>query len=268
MVPDASLLELKGDLVTKIVQISDTHFTGGSDYQDQIFSTGANIINNIPNVSLIVHCGDVTDDSYPESFALAKSRLALFNDFPYKFLFVPGERDNQPLGRQMFLRTLGPLDPIFEDEKIRVRGINNFSPSLDGASVGRYRLNALSEDMKQSDKIFMVVMHRSLLPLPLSNFSKPVEDSGDVIGHLKNLRVPLVLSGDQHVGYSLQLGNTVYVNTGPFSSKKTKTDAMNTFNIISIFENGLLEIEQREIHSGLSTTLGRYLVNLNRNTDN
>jgi len=262
VVPQPPLKDLKGSLLTKIVQISDTHFTSGGDYQDAVFRTGAKIINSIPDVSLLIHCGDVTDDSYPESFAIAKDRLALFDAYPQNFLAVPGERDMQPLGRQFFLRTLGPLDPIFEDENIRILGINNFSTSQEGSSVGRYRVQAIEEDFKMSTKPFILVMHRSLLPLPLSTFTKPVEDSGDVIGHLNRLSVPLVLSGDQHVGYSLQLGNTVYVNSGPFSSKKTKTDAMNTFNVVSIWENGMIGVDQKEIHSGRSTSLGRYMVDL------
>jgi len=70
-------------------------------------------------------------------------------------------------------------------------------------------------------KLFLVAMHHSVLPIPRSYFKRAVKDAGDVIQFLTSHNVPIVLSGLEHFATTMQVENTLFVNAGTFSSKKT-----------------------------------------------
>jgi hypothetical protein len=127
------------------------------------------------------------------------------------YLIVPGTRDLQPFGRELWVQQIGPLDPIFEDPNLRIIGINTGSdPS---GHVGRSRLRMIKKDHDSfgSYKFFLVVMHHSVLPIPRSYFKRAVKDAGDVIEFLTNNQVPIVLSGLEHYATTMQVENTLFI---------------------------------------------------------
>ena len=105
-------------------------------------------------------------------------------------------------------------------------------------------------------------MHHSVLPIPRSHFKRAVKDAGDVIQFVTRHNVPIVLSGLEHFATTMQVENTLFVNAGTFSSKKIRSKRLNTFNVISIYESGLINVEEVEIHSGTRHKLGLYRVPL------
>lgn len=248
-------------ILTKICQFSDTHFTNGNDFLPEVYDLGIKMmVREKPN--LLAHCGDLTNDSYPEDFALAKMRLRELRESKIPYLIVPGKRDLQPFGREMFIEQIGPLDPIFEDPTVRVVGINT-GPD-DSGHVGRSRLKMIQRDFHQygSYKFFVVVMHHSTLPIPRAKFKRSVQDAGDVISFLTGNQVPLVLSGFEHYATTLQVENTVFVNSGTFSSRKIRSRRLNTFVVITVYESGMMLVEEIEIHSGSRHRLGIFRVPL------
>jgi 3',5'-cyclic AMP phosphodiesterase CpdA len=249
------------NVLTRICQFSDTHFTNGSDFLPEVYDLGIKLmIREQPNV--LVHCGDLTNDSFPEDFALAKMRLRELQISKIPYLIVPGTRDLQPFGREMFIEQIGPLDPIFEDPTVRILGINTGGdPS---GHVGRSRLNMIQKEYHQygTYKFFIVVMHHSTLPIPRAKFKRSVKDAGDVIDFFTSNQVPLVLSGLEHYATTLQVENTVFVNSGTFSSKKIRSRRLNTYVVITVYESGMLLVEEVEIHSGTRHRLGIFQVPL------
>jgi predicted phosphodiesterase len=248
-------------VLAKICHFSDTHFTNGSDYMAEIYDQGVKMmIREKPDV--LVHAGDLTNDSYPEDFALAKLKLRDLSTFGVPYLIVPGTRDLQPFGRELWVQQIGPLDPVFEDPSMRILGINTGAePS---GHVGRSRMRMIEEDYTcfGKYKFFLVAMHHSVLPIPRSYFKRAVKDAGDVIQFLTAHNVPLVLSGLEHYATALQVENTVFVNSGTFSSKKIRSKRLNTFNVITIYESGLINVEEIEIHSGQRHNLGLFRISL------
>ncbi|WP_455462852.1 metallophosphoesterase family protein [Candidatus Hodarchaeum mangrovi] len=258
---------LPGDKhLVKICQISDTHFTNGSDFLPKIYEQGIKmIIREAP--SMIIHCGDLTEDSFPESYAIAKMKLRELRKYSIPFVIIPGVRDLQPFGRELFVQQIGPLDPVFEIPALRVIGINTGSDS--SGLVGRSRLKMIQRDFEifGKYKLFMVGMHHACIPIPRSYFKRSVTDAGDVIGFLTSNQVPLVLSGLEHYATTMQIENTVFVNSGTFSSKKIRSKRMNTYNVINVYESGTVYIEEIEIHSGIRHHLGTYRLPMTHEQD-
>ena len=246
---------------SKICHFSDTHFTTGNDFLPKIYDLGLKMmIREKPDV--LVHTGDLTNDSYPEDFGIAKMKLKELRDQGMQYLIVPGTRDLQPFGREIWVQQIGPLDPIYEDPSVRILGINTGGePS---GHVGRSRMRMIEQEYTcfGKYKLFLVAMHHSVLPIPRSHFKRAVKDAGDFIRFVTDHNVPLVLSGLEHFATTMQVENTLFVNAGTFSSKKIRSKRLNTFNVITIYENGLINVEEVEIHSGTRHKLGLYRVPL------
>ncbi len=251
---------LPGDrLKSKICQFSDTHLTTGSDFLKEIYDLGIKMmIQEKPDV--LIHCGDLTNNAYPEDFGIAKMELRKLQEQKIPYLITPGSRDLQPFGREMWVQQIGPLDPIFEDPNLRILGINT-GPE-DSGHVGRSRMKMIQQEYEQygSYKLFLVVMHHSPLPIPRSHFRRTVKDAGDFIDFVTTHQVPLVLSGLQHYATTMQVENTLFVNAGTFSSRKIRSKRLNTYNTISIYESGVIKVEEVEIHSNFRHLLGNYIV--------
>ncbi len=251
-------------LLTRICQFSDTHFTQGGDFLPKVYELGIKMMLR-EEPKLLIHCGDLTNDSYPEDFAMAKMKLRELNELNVPYLIVPGVRDLQPFGREMWVQQIGPLDPIYEDQTIRVLGIDTGAEA--SGHVGRSRITMVEHEFNTFGKykLFLVVMHHSVLPIPRSYFKRAVKDAGDVIDFFTHHKVPLVLSGLEHYATTMQVENTVFINAGTFSSKKIRSKRLNTYNSINIFESGVTKIEEVEIHSGNRNLLGVYRIPVVKN---
>ncbi|MFW9997994.1 MAG: metallophosphoesterase family protein [Candidatus Odinarchaeota archaeon] len=246
-------------LLSKICQFSDTHCTTGGDFLSRAFDDGIKMmVREKPD--MIIHCGDLTNDSYPEDFAVAKMKLKELQQYNIPYMIVPGTRDLQPFGRELWVQQIGPLDPVYETQNLRVLGINTGAEAQ--GLVGRSRIHMIEEEYNTYGlyKFFMVVMHHSVLPIPRSHFKRAVKDAGDVIDFLTRRQVPLVLSGLEHYATTMQVENTVFANSGTFSSRKIRSKRLNTYNAISIYESGAIKIEEVEITSGIRHLLGLYRV--------
>ncbi|MFX0171359.1 MAG: metallophosphoesterase family protein [Candidatus Hodarchaeota archaeon] len=253
-------IEKKSDkIIVRICQLGCTHISHGSDFQDDVYEQGMKmLISEKP--SLIIHCGNLTNDSYPEDFIKAKNYLNHLREANIPIILVPGTRDLQPYGKKLWVKYIGSLDPIYDNDGslTHVFGINT-GPDTNG-NVGRSSLNLLENDLKtiNKNKLIVVAMHHSCLPIPRSSFERTVKNAGDALEFFSLNRIPLILSGLEHYATSLQIRDTLFVNAGTFSSKKIKSKKMNTFNVITVYDNGIVEIEEIEIHSGFRHHLGSY----------
>jgi 3',5'-cyclic AMP phosphodiesterase CpdA len=257
--PQVGYLSPGDELLSKICQFSDTHFSPGSHFISEIYDLGIKMmIREKPNI--LIHCGDLTNDSFPEDFAVAKLKLRELRSHNIPYLIVPGKRDLQPFGRELWVQQVGPLDPVYEDPNLRILGINT-GPDQSG-HIGRSRLKMIAHEFDTfgSYKFFLVVMHSSILPIPRARFKRAVTDAGDVIDFVTRHKVPLVLSGLDHYATTMQIEETVFVNAGTFSNKKIRSRRMNTYNVISIYESGVINVEEVEIHSSTRHRLGLYRV--------
>ncbi len=240
----------------KIAVIADTHFSTTAEFQEEVFLAGQSMLNRENGLKLIIHAGNLTDDGYPESYALALQHL---HNFSVPFIIVPGPRDLTPLGKELFIHQIGPLNPYHEDEQFYVFGVNTGSGK--SGHIGRSQLQMLlnEKEMAGQDRLFIVAMHHSCLPLPKTPFKNVILDAGDAIRFFSKHEIPIVISGAEHISQAYQVDGSIFINVASFSSLKIKRWRMNTFIILNVYhDQQMLHVEEVSIHSGQRYPLGTF----------
>jgi 3',5'-cyclic AMP phosphodiesterase CpdA len=239
--------------VSKIIQVSDTHFSQKSAFLEEVFWQGIKCIKR-EEPDVIVHCGNLTNDSYREDYALA--RYALKELQPIPVVIVPGPYDLHPLGKELFAEKIGPLDPLMELMNLHIVGLSTGAENP--GSLGRARVARIMEQLSQTSKPLVVAMHHSPLPVPRTSYLGTLLDAGVVLFFLTKMEIPLVLTGLDHYAYSLRVNDTIFVNCASMSSPKVKSRRLNTYNSITLYNNGVIQIEEVEIVSQIRHDLGWY----------
>ncbi|UCE15016.1 MAG: metallophosphoesterase [Candidatus Heimdallarchaeota archaeon] len=261
LISSYSVAQPSQTLVAKVCQITCFHFTKKSEFQRDIFNKGIQMILE-EKPSLIVSCGGLTNDSYEEDYNLAKNFLDMLKEKNQPIVLVPGTRDLQPFGRTLWMKQVGPLNPIYDDSKnnIHVFGVNT-GPEPNGI-IGRSNLKSLRNEFEKfkDKRIFITLMHHSCMPVPQTAFERTIKDAGDALEFFTHHKIPLILSGLGHSAGALQVEESVFVNAGTFSSRKIRSKKRNTYNVLSLYNNQVLVVEEVEIHSSKRHHLGSYRV--------
>ena len=105
---------------------------------------------------------------------------------------------------------------------------------------------------KAGDRFKIVIFHNHLFPIPVTGRERNIiYNSGDVIEMLENYDVHLVLNGHKHTPNVAQLNDIVVINSGTFSSYKTRQGEEHSFNVIDISpERREIVVTTRWIESG------------------
>lgn len=243
----------EGAFVSRIIQVSDTHFSPSSAFRKDIFDLGVSAIKE-ENPDAIIHCGNLTNDAYREDYQLA--RAALKNLKPIPVVVVPGPYDLHPLGKELFVEKIGPLDPLMELMDLHIVGLSTGAENP--GSLGRARVARIMEQMAQTSKPLLVAMHHSPLPVPRTKWEGTLLDAGVVLFFLTKMEIPLVFTGLDHYAYSLRVNNSIFVNCASLSSPKVKSRRLNTYNRITLYDNGVIRVEEVEIVSQMRHDLGWY----------
>ncbi|MFW9931006.1 MAG: metallophosphoesterase family protein [Candidatus Thorarchaeota archaeon] len=219
------------DLIATIVQIGTTDFSE-SKFNLNMFAKGVKSINNI-KCDLVVHCGNITGESWLSEFKNAKVML---QQISRPMIILPGPQDTKPLGYELFSNYIGDMNPIFENETLCFLGFN--SCLLDDVSgrLGRSNSKLIEEKMSTSNKLNIVAFHHTIIPLPRTRHEAELSDAGDVLAMLTRNKVDLVLTGAKNKPATWQVNDTVFVNTGTISSYNINTSSGNSFNIVSIYQ--------------------------------
>jgi 3',5'-cyclic AMP phosphodiesterase CpdA len=89
-----------------IAQLSDVH-VGGGRHREELLQAAIDEVNEAAP-DLVVIAGDVTDDGYPDQYALAKERMAALAC--QQVVYVPGNHDARNVGYVRFEETFGSRD--------------------------------------------------------------------------------------------------------------------------------------------------------------
>jgi 3',5'-cyclic AMP phosphodiesterase CpdA len=251
-------LRFDGERLSRIVHVSDTHITQGSEFQEKNFDKGIELINK-SGANVVIHTGDVTNDAYQTSFRLAAEKLGQI-ELPK--VIVPGPRDCYALGWDLFPEMIGPMDPVWESQNLKVIGINTCLLEEEVGRVGRTELQTVLDEIHaiKEQKIVVVVMHHHLLPCPKTKHTASLTDAGEVVSALSKSGVDLVLTGHKHVTWAVQVEDAVISNCGSLSSAKVRSLFGNVFNIIDIYENGYVQIDEISLDQDEQRTTGRFVV--------
>ncbi len=247
----------------KIIHISNTHFTKG-DFDERAFAKATHKINR-EKPDLIVHTGDVTFSSRIEEFELAKDYLS---DFEAPLLVVPGKRDMMSLGWEVFPEHIGELDPMFENHKMKVIGINSCVVEDESGTIGRRTMRrVIREFAKEEKRLTVTAFHHQIIPTPRTKHDTVLNDSGDVLAAFSTGNVDIILHGYKHIGYAVQVGKAVISNAGTLSSHRYLTKERNTYNQLNIFkhEKGFyVVVKEVDVLANREKVLGDFMIDVKR----
>jgi putative phosphoesterase len=244
--------------IARIIQISDTHFTNSSEFLAKTYNFAIKKINQL-NPDLIIHCGNVTDDGLLPSYEIAAKELKKIKN---PKLIVPGPHDLLHLGQIPFQNKIINESPTYaaQNRIFTVFGAYSAQYDEDEGLIGRAQLGQLTKKISKTNKkqVKIVVFHHHILPLPYTREKYPIEDAGDVLKDLINMKVDMILTGHRHIANAKKINQTLVINANTLSSKRTLATHPNSFNLIDIFKNGTATITEITIKSEKQQLLGTY----------
>jgi putative phosphoesterase len=244
--------------ITKIVQISDTHFTDSNEFQEKTYNQAIKKINQL-NPDLIIHCGDVTDDGLSSSYDVASKQLKKIQN---PKIIIPGPHDLLHLGHIRFQNKISDRNTTFTDKNKTFTFYSATSAQYDEKEglIGRSQLKKLIKKIQKipQTQIKIVAFHHHILPLPYTREKYPIEDAGDVLKDLTDNEVDIILTGHRHIANAKKINQTIVINANTISSKKTLAKHPNSFNLIEIFKNKTITIKEIKIKTAKQQILGTY----------
>ncbi|MHA1611615.1 MAG: metallophosphoesterase family protein [Promethearchaeota archaeon] len=245
--------------LVRLVHAGNVHF-GQLSFLSGIYEHAARQINEY-KPDLFIITGSVTETNKPDEYDLA-NRLLPKIECPR--IVLPGFHDLTKYGWNRFSEKIGPEDPTFESENVRVIGINTVDHHLSNGAVGRKRMHDTCDYFREGQadkpKFNVIAMNHRLLPSPKLKFEDILEDSGSV---LKNFTDPanhidLILMGKNNIGFTLQLEETVLSFSGSLSSLRSVNPQNHSFNIIETYANGCIRVYEHSIEQNQSRILGQF----------
>jgi 3',5'-cyclic AMP phosphodiesterase CpdA len=217
----------------RIIQFGDTHFTRRAAFDYDAFKKGVRILNTI-DADYCIHVGDITQEGLVEDYDLAS---LLMPAIARPVLSIPGNHDVKNVGWVLYERYFGERNFIHRDDRVLILGIDCSIPDRDDSRFSEEDLRVLDESLSEAgDRFKVVVFHSHLFPIPGTGRERNIlYNSGDVIEVLQRRGVHVVLNGHKHTGHIAQLNDIVVINSGTFSSYKTRQGEEHSFNLITIF---------------------------------
>jgi len=230
----------------RIAHISDTHITGESAYKGYAYDLIANEINH-GDFDFVIHTGDVTNQGLREEYERASYELGKIKK---PLVVIPGNHDVRNVGYELFEKFIGPLNGVFEFDGGVVIWVDSTIPDLSDGRVGGHKFQWLKKRLKEySDRKFKIVAaHHHLVPLPDTGRERNVLfNAGDVLDLLLRHGVNLYTCGHKHVPNVYRVEDIVVANAGCTSCKKTRKGDVNSYNIITIHDDGRIEVTIRRV---------------------
>jgi len=241
----------------QITHISDLHVSGNyfvPEWGDKII----NKINSI-NPDILIISGDLTDDGHLFEYEKASEFIRRFE--VENRIVVPGNHDARNDGFKLFEEFFGDRFSTYEDENVFILAMDSSSPDTDEGHIGRENYHLIKNMKNRRDKIKIIVLHHHVIPIPHTGREQNIlVDAGDVLGHIVDSGVHLVLSGHRHLPWSWKLENTFFVTTGTATSWRLKGRSFPSFNLIELNDT-LINIKQVNILKDSIEEENRLLIN-------
>ncbi|TFF90936.1 MAG: metallophosphoesterase, partial [Promethearchaeota archaeon] len=250
-------------LIFKAVNISNTHFSKNF-YNEDIYNKAVEQINEM-DLDIVIHTGDVTNNNMIYEYDLAIEKLKLIKKDK---IIIPGGHDLVNIGWDLFPKKIGSLEPYFENDKVRIIGINSLDYSIIDGIVGRRRTSEIVEFLKNepNQKINIILLYHNLIPHPRTRNINMLSDSGNVLKFFTEPenKIHFVLTGYDHISFTLQVEDTILTSSGTVSSTEYLDLKGNTYNVICCYDNGFVEVDEVIINSNKRRRIGEYWINLHK----
>ncbi|MFX1536098.1 MAG: metallophosphoesterase family protein [Promethearchaeota archaeon] len=260
------------DLIGRIIHISDTHFSRNFKTQPmfKVYSEAVDLINKIqPDV--VLHTGDVTNNSMPEEFIVAQEMLEKIHT---PILTVPGNTDSYQIGETLFEESFGTRDPngsflTPNGLHLDVFGLNSSLMEVKEGEIGRRKMDSLLKSIEKNvnqikekklapNHVYIVFFHHRVVPCPRTLHRGDLEDSGDVLRGIVDSPIDLVLAGHDHVTFTVQIENTIFSSVAALSSEKLRTLRGNAFGIINFYKDSTVLVEEFNLADHTKRVMGQF----------
>ena len=244
-------------LICKFIQIANSFISEHSEDKVTSLDRSIKMINNIKNVDLVIHSGNVTKNSFKNEFIIAKEKL---NNLTRPYIVIPGYSDSKPSSSNLWERFIGPSDPLYENDRLYFQGIDSTTPDSKTGFIGRQKLNSFIDKVLNlsHQKIIGVSCFHSLIPTPLSVWRTELIDSGDVLSQFARSQVDLVLNSSPSISFNAKIEHTIFSNGGNLEG----THFDETFVEIDIYKNGLMILIEHDLNSGKKKVIGSYYITI------
>src|SRR3712207_2000 len=243
----------------KIVQMSDIHVGSGLFKPELLSSTIEETHSLQPDLVTVV--GDLTMEGYRWEFEEAREYLDRL-ECPNVVVGM-GNHDARNVGYRHFEDLFGMREravtvPVPEGEA-KVVVLDSTKPDLDDGEVGREHYRWLDSEFRDWDKGPTVLMiHHHLRAVPGTGRDVNIlQDSGDVMAILRELKVDMVLSGHRHVPYVWSISGVRIGHSGTVSSMRVRGTMPPSYNVIE-FDEEKVEISLREPGKGTAQPLASF----------
>jgi hypothetical protein len=252
-------LELKKDEkpICKFIQLSHSLINEKSEKEITNLDKVIEKINKIDNVDLVVHTGNVTQNSYEQEFRIAKN---IISKLKYPYIVVPGYTDSKPPAWEYWERYFGEFDPLFENEKLYFQGLNSTTRDSTEGFIGRKKMNNFIDKVLSlsHQKIFGVCCFHSLIPTPLSVWRTELIDSGDILSQFAHSQIDLCLNSSPGISFNIKVDHTIFSNGGNINSERFD----NNFMEIDIYKKGKVVLKEHNLRTGKINQVGNYNITI------
>lgn len=230
------------DLPLRIAQISDLH-AGESTFRHELMTDIIGRINKMrPDVVIVA--GDLTAAGYEEEYVEADRILSMIER---PKLVIPGNHDSRNVGWIHFERFFGNRFSRHREEFTPERaerskatgftavGVDSSEPDVNEGRVGRDRYRWIVSQFTDPGDIKIFAIHHHLVSIPGTGRERNiVQDAGDLLSHLSNLDIDLVLSGHKHVPFFWGVNGMLIANSGTCATKRLRGLTPSSWNEIEI----------------------------------
>ncbi len=243
--------------ICKFIQFSDSLINEKSAKMNSNFDRAIDKINSIEDVDLVVHTGNVTQNSYKEEFKIAKDKICKLK---HPYLVVPGYTDSKPPAWEYWKHFFGEFNPLYENEKLYFQGLNSTTRDSTDGYIGRKRMGRFIEKVLSlsHQKIFGVCCFHSLIPTPLSVWRTELTDSGDVLSQFARSQIDLCLNSSPSISFNVKIDYTVFSNGGNLNPERFDE----TFIEIDIYKKGNVVVKEHNLKTGQIKIVGNYNITI------
>jgi 3',5'-cyclic AMP phosphodiesterase CpdA len=215
--------------MVRIVQFSDTHFSNTYHFDEAAFKRGMDLMRTLPR-DVVVHVGDVTEHGFEHEYQRARTELGDIDNL----LCTPGNHDSRNVGYTLFEKYFGTPQQVFVNDTLACATFDSTTPDRNEGRIGKTDIKGIRRFLDDySDYFTVVAFHHHLLPVPRSGRERGLlTDAGNVLKVILDYRADLVLSAHRHAFNVCGIEDTMVVNSGTFSSFKTRAGDAPSFNYI------------------------------------
>jgi 3',5'-cyclic AMP phosphodiesterase CpdA len=240
-----------------IAQLSDVH-VGGGRHRAELLHAAIEEVNDA-RPDLVVVAGDITDDGYPDQYALAREELEALDC--ETVVYVPGNHDARNVGYVRFEETFGSRDSRLRLTAgaidVALVAVDSSKPDVNEGEIGREHYGWIEEGFAGTADLRVFACHHHLMPIPGTGRERnQVLDAGDVLALLRHCAVDLVLSGHRHVPWVWPVAGMLLVHSGTVSTMRTRGFPDPAYNLIRV-DADRIALELR-VPRGRTQSLGEF----------